>query len=146
MVSKPLILGVLALLALRGSSKAQAAKGFNYALGGFPTVSYQGGGAVITFPIVIQNPSAESFSIRAANVAAFVNSQFIGNVEPISAFNIPSMGSVNVPLRVTVYLSNAALSLIETLASGVKNGVVVKLSGGVDANALTVPLELSKTF
>lgn len=145
MVSKPLILVGLAILALRGTAKAQAFKGFNYALSGFPKVSYQGGGAVITFPVVIQNPSSESFAIKGVKVSAFVNSQFIGTVDSLE-FNIPALGTANVAMKVTVYLSNAALSLIESLATGVKNGVVVRLSGGIDAGIATIPIEVSKTF
>lgn len=146
MVSRPVVYGLLAFLAFRGFSKASAAREFNYGLEGLPEITYTGGNGVITFHLSVSNPSGETFNVQKVQADVFINTQFVGNMVSTSQFTIPAYGTAKVALILTVYLTNAALSLIRALTTKAENGVAVLLKGAVSASGVNVPIEYTKKF
>lgn len=140
---KPLFIGAVAFLFLRGLQKVDAVKNFVYDIIGLPTVVIQGGYAILTFNLLVTNQSGERFDVTQIFSRVLVNGVYVGEVTSMQQFSIPARGSEKIPIQLSLALSNAVSQLIGVLG-GSTGSLVLQLSGFIKSRSLTVPISFEK--
>lgn len=143
MNTRPLLFGALVYVGIKAFAKIDAVQKFHYDINGMPSVSIESGMGIVTVPLLITNSTGERFSIRNIYAKLTVNGSFIGDVSNDAKFTIDPYGRGTVTLSLSIFVTNAVITLISTLASKSK-GLTVGLAGSVVTDTVSVPLSISK--
>lgn len=131
-----------AVLALTALNKTRAAFALNFYAGGVSGFAFDGVVPVARLGIVVQNPSAQSFSVNSivGNVSA--NGFLIGNISSFMPQTIPGYGQKTIYVDCRLSLVGIAADIIAAFnGSGIKQ--VVKLEANANVNSLLLPISIT---
>lgn len=135
-----LILGVF--VAIVAFSKQKAVGLLNFNISGFDA-RFDGFTPVITVKVLVQNPTNESFNVRAITGYLSANNNDIGNVSNFTAVTVPPAAQVIYPLDIRVSLFGVIADLWNAIkGSGFSQSI--KFDGIANVDGVSVPVTITR--
>lgn len=106
-------------------------------------VSFDGITPLLRLDILIQNVSAETFTIQSFVGNLLVNGYQVGTISSFTSLTIPAASQVVYPVVVRMSLIGVVSDLVNVITKGSGTSQVIQVNGFVNASGIVAPINLN---